>query len=152
MEEALLLMRRLRQKKIEVDAFKCGKCLIDLLVDTKEYYNVCPSCGTCYPYRDHSGPHSPPYKRKWHFMTVLRRNNLAIPSNELDAIFSVFLKLDRSFTTKFPGKNVMNMNFLLKVIADHLGLDHIADKVKLTNIRPKTLQGWLDRFNLVMHA
>ena len=152
-EMLLYLIQLRRSKKPErTSGYNCEKCSTELLVDSKEYYNVCPSCGLCYPYRDHVtlGRRSPPYKRKWHFMTVLRRNNLALGSRELQNMMSLFLKLDNKYSILFPGENVMNMNFLLKIIADSFGLAHLSSKIELKYVKPATLQKWVDRFNLVM--
>ena len=132
----------------------CEKCSVDLLVDQKEYYNVCPNCGRCYPYCDHRPGFdgSPPYKRKWHLMTVINRHNFVFRYGELEAILSLFLKLDYDYSTLFPGKNMMNVNFIIKAIAHFIGYDHISMQISLKNVKPKTLRKWFHRFNLVVLA
>lgn len=149
----MMQLRRLSEPK-QRSHYSCETCAVDLLVDQREYYNVCPSCGTCYPYCDHRPAYSgsPPYKRKWHLMTVINRHNLILRYGELESILSVFLKLDREYSSLFPGKNMMNISFLLQAIAHFLGYDHLSRKITLKNVKAKTMKKWLDRFNLVMLA
>jgi hypothetical protein len=129
----------------------CEKCLSELLIDVKNNMNVCEKCAIGYPFCDyHFQPvRSIPYKRKWHFMTCLRKMGFAIKWHELDNLLSKFIKLDRAYTKYFPNKNMVNLNFVIKYISLQLGYTHIAEKIKIGRTA-RTKMNWYNKLNLVL--
>lgn len=133
------------------DPTKCEACSTDLLFDS--YYYVCPECGIGYPYSTPSYRFcrsSPPYKRKWHFMTTIRKLNFCISGNELERMLETYVKLDHLYTKKYPKSNMVNIMFTIKFIAYFLNYTHISDKIKI-NKSTQTVTKWQQKLNLVLH-
>ena len=134
---------------------QCEVCFTDLLVDAEENLYVCPSCAIGYPMISYScffyeRRKSPPYKRRWHFMTKVRKLGFLINCNELELLLSAFIKLDHAYTTRYQKKNMVNMDFTLKYLAEQLGYNHIADRIKIHR-GDQAMKRWHHTLNLALY-
>lgn len=130
----------------------CEFCDVELIIDAKSYYNVCPNCCRGFPYCDYINEKkrfSPCYKRKWHMMTVIRKNNYRINGYEIDKVMNLYKELDRLYFKMFPKKNMVYLPYVLQYICRKLDLNHIVDQIRI-NRNDKILKSWEDRLNLVM--
>jgi len=130
----------------------CEFCDVELIIDAKSYYNVCPNCCRGFPYCDYINEKkrfSPCYKRKWHMMTVIRKNNYRINGYEIDKVMNLYKELDRLYFKMFPKKNMVYLPYVLQYICRKLDLNHIVDQIRI-NRNDKILKSWKDRLNLVM--
>lgn len=129
----------------------CEFCNIDLLIDYHNYYNLCPNCNRCYPFCDGQNPRfSIPYKRKWHMMSIIRKNNFHINGYEIEKIMNFYNELDRLYYEKFPKKNMVYLLFVLQFICKKLNYNHIAGRIKI-NKKENKLKQWGEKLNLVLN-
>ena len=97
----------------------CEFCDVELIIDAKSYYNVCPNCCRGFPYCDYINEKkrfSPCYKRKWHMMTVIRKNSYRINGYEIDKVMNLYKELDRLYFKMFPKKNMVYLPYVLQYI------------------------------------
>jgi hypothetical protein len=151
LDELILLCQEKKKAKPPLLYQFCEQCGTELLLDDTEYVNVCVKCGIGYPYCEHylRRPCSPPYKRKWHFMTAIRRLNLRMKYYETESLLASYINFDRHFSDLFPGKNMMNLDFTIKTLADQHGFTNVSEQISLKTVREKTLACWRDKFDLV---
>jgi hypothetical protein len=136
-----------------MEAFICEDCNEWLIEDSQAMCNVCYKCWRTYPYTIYIDRQqfrkSPPYKRRWHFMEVVRSFEFCIPGSKFELIFEKFIKIDRKYSDLYPGKNLVNYKFLVKYIAEFLGFNDVSEKIPITWSISKILR-WKNKLDEVM--
>ena len=130
----------------------CDICFSDLLIDYTNNMNVCTNCAIGYPYFDYRfrpRSRSMPYKRKWHLMTRVNKLGIELKWRELENLLSTFINLDHAYTKKFPNRNMINLNFVIKHILLLLGYDQAAEKIHVGGTK-RTIANWEEKLNLVL--